>query len=80
MKDSTRKVLRTAVQYAIAVAVVAPEAYTAATGNDPASATGWVAIGLGICVAITRVMALRKVDLALSRIGLGSASKTELQQ
>lgn len=80
MKDSTRRALRTAVQYLIAVAVVAPEAYQAATGEDPASATGWVAGGLAVCLAVTRVMAVHRVDLLLSRLGLGSASRTELEQ
>lgn len=80
MQDSTRRSIRTAVQYAIAIAVVAPEAYQAATGNDPAQATGWVAIGLAVCLAVTRVMAIRKVDIALSKVGLGSASTTELKQ
>lgn len=80
MKDSTRRTLRSAVQFGIGIAVAAPEAYQAATGQDPSAATGWVAIGLAACLAVTRIMAVRQVDILLSRIGLGSASATELQQ
>lgn len=80
MKDSTRRTLRTAVQYIVTVAVTAPLAYQAATGSNPEEATGWIGVGLGVCVAVTRVMALPSVDLMLSRIGLGSASRQELKQ
>jgi hypothetical protein len=80
MKDSTRKTLRTAVQYLITIAVVAPEVYRSATGGDPTAATGWVGIGLAVCAAVTRLMAVRRVDLALTRVGLGSASRTDLEQ
>lgn len=36
--------------------------YTAATGDDPAAATGAAAIGLAVAGAITRIMALPGVE------------------
>lgn len=77
MKDSTRRTMRTIVATVLGLAVAAPEIYRA-TGHDPAQAAGWLASVLAVCAIATRVMAIRSVDQALSRVGLGSAHRDEL--
>jgi hypothetical protein len=62
-----RAVVRTAFQITVAVAAGMPLLYTAATGGDPAAATGAFAVILGVAAAVTRVMALPWVDQFIRR-------------
>jgi hypothetical protein len=75
MKDSTRRTLRTLIQAVVAAAVATPGIYQAATGQDPALATGYatatIAAGIAVAAGLARVMALPAVDALLSKIGLG---------
>lgn len=60
-----RTTLRTITQALLALAVAAPLIYQAATGHDPAAATGAAAMGLAVAGAISRVMALPAVEAFL---------------
>lgn len=62
-----RSTVRTVFQAVVAGAAVAPSVYEAATHHNPEAATGWAAGGLFIAGAITRVMALPKVEELLQR-------------
>lgn len=57
-----RTTARSAFQFVVGAAAVAPVVYEAATHQHVADATGWAATGLGIALGITRVMALPVVD------------------
>lgn len=57
-----RRTIRSAFQAAVAFAGIAPLIYTAATNDSPEAATGAAAIGIAVCAAITRVMALPAVE------------------
>lgn len=67
-----RATLRTTLEWVIGAAAMAPLIYQAITESDPAAATGWAAVALGITAAVTRVAALPAVNALLSRIGLGA--------
>ncbi len=75
-----RRTLRTAVQAAVAFGIALPGIYSAATGNAPEAATGWVGAGIAASAALARIMAIPSVDVFLSRFGLGSASRAELTE
>ena len=62
-----RATVRTAFQALVALAIAAPLIYRAAVGGDPAEATGWAAVALGICAGIARVMALPVVNDLIER-------------
>lgn len=57
-----RATVRTILAALVGVAAMAAPVYTAITGGSPEAATGWAAIGLAICGAVTRVLALPQVD------------------
>lgn len=71
MRDSTRRTIRTLIQALAAAAVATPGIYQAATGQDPALATGYAAVGIAVAAGLARVMALPAVDALLSKVGLG---------
>jgi hypothetical protein len=62
-----RRTIRSAFQAFVAFAGIAPLIYTAATNDAPEAATGLVAVGIGVCAAVTRVMALPAVEGFLQR-------------
>lgn len=62
-----RATARTAFQAIVGAAAIAEPVYEAATHQDPAAATGFAALGLGVCLGITRVMALPGVNGWLER-------------
>ena len=57
-----RATVRTVLWAIVSFAAIAPLIYTAAAEGDPAQATGWVGVGLGILGGIQRVMTLPAVD------------------
>lgn len=62
-----RAVARTLFAALIAFAPMAPVIYRQATEQDPAQATGAVAVALGIAAGVTRVLALPAVEEFLRR-------------
>lgn len=69
MKESTRRVLRTALQVLAGLAVLAPILVREA-GLDPAELP-WLATALLAAAAVTRIMSLPEVDAILQRLGIG---------
>jgi hypothetical protein len=65
--NGARRVTRTVFAAIVGVAAMLPLIYSAAAQGDPAEATGWAAVLLGIAGAITRVMAVPAVELWLQR-------------
>jgi hypothetical protein len=57
-----RSTLRTVFQAIIGFAVIAPLIVDAADLDEDARVAPYVAIGLGVCAAITRIMALPQVE------------------
>jgi len=72
-----RATARTVVAYIIGGALLAPAIYTAIFQEEPAAATGWAAVALAVAGAITRIMAIPKVNALLTRIGLGAGPKSK---
>jgi len=69
MKTSTKVTIRTGIQWVVSVAVMLP-GIVAASGIS--ETVPWVAGGLAVAAAVTRVMALPSVQQALDRLGLGT--------
>lgn len=67
VRHSWRAVARTVFQGAVGAASMAAPVYEAATHQNAAAATGYAALGLGICAGVTRVMALPGVNDWLGR-------------
>lgn len=65
--NAARRTIRTAFQALIGLAAIAPLVYRAALGQDPALATGWLALALAIAAGISRVMGLPGVEIFLQR-------------
>lgn len=76
MSDSTIRTIRTIIQCALGVALGLPAIYQAATGHDPAQATGYAAMAIAASAIIARIMAIPAVDDLLDRIGIGTSSGT----
>lgn len=62
-----RATVRTIFAALVGVAAMAAPIYSAITNEAPEAATGWAAVALGICGAVTRVLALPGVDAWLAR-------------
>ena len=73
-----RATLRTIFAALIALAAMAAPVYTAATNQAPEAATGWAALGLAICGAVTRILALPQVDEWLHRFAPWLATGADL--
>lgn len=67
MRRPWRSTARTVFQAFVMMCAIAPAIYSAATQNSPELATGYAAAGLAIAGAVTRVMALPKVEKFLRR-------------
>lgn len=67
VKHPWRATVRTAFQGIVGAAAMAPLVYQQATHHDPAAATGYAALGLGIAGALTRVMAIPGVEAFLQK-------------
>lgn len=67
VKHPWRSTARTAFQFVIGAAPLAPVIYHAATSHDPGAATGLAATALAISAGVARVMALPQVDAFLQR-------------
>lgn len=57
-----RATVRTMVQAAISLAIIADPIYEAITKQDPAAATGYAAAALAIAGGITRLMAMPQIE------------------
>lgn len=73
MQKSTKVVIRTAIQWAAGMAVALPGIVEASGVSE---SLPWVAGGLAVAAAITRIMALPSVQAGLDHLGLS----TEEQQ
>lgn len=62
-----RAVIRTLFAALVGIAAMATPVYEAITQGSAAHATGWAAVALGICGAVTRVLALPAVDIWLTQ-------------
>ena len=62
-----RATVRTIFQGLVGASAMAAPVYEAATHRDAAAASGYAALGLGICAGVTRVMALPAVNDWLGR-------------
>ncbi|MHA7275377.1 hypothetical protein ACX80O_02420 [Arthrobacter sp. Hz1] len=77
-----RATARTMFAAIVAGAVLGPPIFTAITMGNPEGATGYAAIALGICGAITRIMAIPGVNHFLERFlpFLAAAPKPDVVQ
>lgn len=66
-KHPWQAVARTIFSALVGLAAMAAPVYEAITQGSAAQATGWTAIALAICGAVTRVLALPAVDLWLAQ-------------
>lgn len=57
-----RATVRTVLWGVVAFAAIAPMVYSAATGEDPGAAVGWVGVALAVLGGVQRVMLLPAVD------------------
>ena len=62
-----KAVVRTLFAALVGIAAMAGPVYEAITQGSAAQATGWTAVALGICGAVTRVLALPVVDIWLTQ-------------
>lgn len=62
-----RATTRTLFAAIVAGALLGPPIFTAVTQGNPEGATGYAAIALGICGAITRIMAIPGVNAFIER-------------
>lgn len=69
MKHSTKTTIRTVLQWVVSVAVMLPGIVQA---SGLPESLPWVAGGLAVAAAVTRIMALPSVQAALDRLGLGT--------
>lgn len=78
-KHPWQAVARTLFAAIVGAAAMAAPIYEAITNESAAAATGWAAVALGICGAITRVLALPAVDMWLAQYlpWLSSGAYTE---
>lgn len=65
-KHPWQAVLRTLFAAVVGLAAMAAPVYEAITQGSAAAATGWAAVALAICGAVTRVLALPGVDAWLA--------------
>ncbi|WP_426303030.1 hypothetical protein [Arthrobacter sp. R-11] len=76
-KHPWRATVRTGLAVALPLLAGAPLIYQAATGHDPAAATGIAGAVLAASAGITRVMALPVVNAFLTRLRLGAEPKPD---
>lgn len=57
-----RATVRTVLWGVVAFAAIAPMVYSAATGEDPGAAVGWVGVALAVLGGVQRVMLLPAVE------------------